>query len=888
MAHLQVKSSFRHRHALKTTDTTAPYSMAWNTTAETNASHTLTARASDDAGNVTTSSGTNVTVDNTAAPTTSVTAPVAGATVSDTSVAFSASASGGEPISRVEFFVDGNRLADDTTAPYSVVWNTLDQTVPSYDGQHALTTKAYDSVGRVAGSSGITVPTANTTSTKFNAGFSPTEIPQAVTYDPSGGPQEKAGVDVTVTNGSALTWLASDVVLRYRWYSPDATPVVDGPDVSLGTDLPAGQARTLRGVLVDPPALPDGVSKAQYKLRFDLHSNASAAWFAAKGNLPNENPVIVNKALVRDALGLEPYYQYVSEDVGAGMQHLVNVANGNSLLRWQPLSSTGRGLDTTLDLTYNTLEKKCECQGGNNWSVGISTLTRLGNPIDIHPNRADEIAGRSNKFIEFTDADGTTHRFTDSNSDGYWEAPAGQHLYLRVYSTTDPTEKWALTTPARVTYFYDVDGYPTSVQDGNGNTITFTETAVAPADDPGGVRKHITAVTDAGGRSYTISYWTKADAKKPQVRGKIKRIADHSGHPLDFDYYEDGNLLRITERGGTKADGSFLPDRSFVFTYTTSDGSEPAIPNAADRANPDPKTSNESTRIYSVRDPRGNETTFAYLGPGDGTDRWKLSSRTDRAGATTSFAYDTTSRVATVTLPLARVWKYGYDTEGKVRTITNPKDQVTTQDWSADRMLTKVTEPTERYTERAFNDNGLVTDEWDELRNHTIYEYGNIAVDGNDASTKWEAGRTIPHLSQLTRLTTPKGAATEAPDDYQTSYVYDANGNLTSVTDPERFVTRYFYNANGTLARTADPNDHTTTYVSYDANGLATETRDAKGQTTRLGYDADGNQLWLQDPLHALDTGPNAREYRRTSTTTASIALERRASRSRRARRAGR
>jgi RHS repeat-associated protein len=840
--------------ALKSTDTVAPYSMTWNTTLETNASHSLTARATDDAGNVTTSPATSVTVDNTAQPTTSVTAPAANATVSGPAVAFSANASGGRPISRVEFFVDGVRLADDTVSPYSVTWNTLDQAVPSYDGTHSLTTKAYDSVGRIATSSGVTVTTANTTGSKFKAGFSPTAIPQVVTYDPTVATQDKSGVDVTITNSSAVTWLASDVVLRYRWYSPDATPVVtDGSDVLLGSDLPAGQSRTLR-VLVDPPTLPDGVDRAQYKLRFDLYSKTSLAWFADKGNPPNENPVIVNKALVRDALGLESYYQYVSEDVGVGMQHLVNVANGNSLLRWKPLNSAGRGLDTKLELTYNALEKKCECQGGNNWSIGISTLTRFGNPIDIHPNNADTIAGRSNKFIEYADADGTTHRFTDSNSDGNWEAPAGEHFYLRVYSTTDTTKKWALTAPDRVTYFYDVDGYPTSVQDKNGNTLTLTESTVAPADDPGGVKKHITAVTDAGGRSYNVTYWTKADAKKPQVRGKIKRIADHSGHALDFEYYEDGNLLRIIERGGTNADGSFLADRTFVFTYTTSDGSGPAIPLAADRVNPDPKTSNESTRIYSVRDPRGKETTFAYLGPGYGTDRWKLASRTDRGGVTTTYGYDTTNRVTTITLPLSRVWKYGYDTEGKVTSITNPKNQVTTQTWSSDRQLTKVTEPTGNFTERAFNANGLVTDEWDQLRNHTTYEYENVAVDGNDVSGKWEAGRTIPHISQLSKQTIPKGGVT--------AFFYDTKGNLLRLTDPLNYVTTYTYNPDGTLASETDANNHTTTYVAYDANGLATEIRDAKSQTTKFGYDVDGRQVWVQDPVHASDTGANPREYR--------------------------
>lgn len=48
------------------TDTTSPYSMSWNTTTATNGSHTLTATASDAAGNTTTSSSVTVTVNNTA------------------------------------------------------------------------------------------------------------------------------------------------------------------------------------------------------------------------------------------------------------------------------------------------------------------------------------------------------------------------------------------------------------------------------------------------------------------------------------------------------------------------------------------------------------------------------------------------------------------------------------------------------------------------------------------------------------------------------------------------------------------------------------------------------------------------------------------------------
>jgi len=50
-------------------DTTAPYTLSWDTTAASNASHSLTATARDAAGNQTTSTAVSVTVDNTAPPT---------------------------------------------------------------------------------------------------------------------------------------------------------------------------------------------------------------------------------------------------------------------------------------------------------------------------------------------------------------------------------------------------------------------------------------------------------------------------------------------------------------------------------------------------------------------------------------------------------------------------------------------------------------------------------------------------------------------------------------------------------------------------------------------------------------------------------------------------
>jgi hypothetical protein len=53
---------------LLSTDTTTPYSASWNTTVATNAAHSLTARASDAAGNQGTSSAIGVTVNNGSPP----------------------------------------------------------------------------------------------------------------------------------------------------------------------------------------------------------------------------------------------------------------------------------------------------------------------------------------------------------------------------------------------------------------------------------------------------------------------------------------------------------------------------------------------------------------------------------------------------------------------------------------------------------------------------------------------------------------------------------------------------------------------------------------------------------------------------------------------------
>ena len=138
-------------------DTTAPYSISWNTTQDPNGSHTLSAQASDPAGNSATASIAVTVANDGVPPTVAITAPTAGATVSGTVEVTATASDDSAQVASVQFKLDGQNLgAADTTAPYSISWNTTQTT----DGSHTLAAKALDPSGNSATNS-IAVTVSN-------------------------------------------------------------------------------------------------------------------------------------------------------------------------------------------------------------------------------------------------------------------------------------------------------------------------------------------------------------------------------------------------------------------------------------------------------------------------------------------------------------------------------------------------------------------------------------------------------------------------------------------------------------------------------------------------------------------------------------------------------
>ena len=91
-------------------------------------------------------------------PTTSITSPANGATVSGT-VTVAASAGDNVGVTRVELYVDGALIGTDTSSPYQIAWNTTTAT----NGSHGLQTRAYDAAGNVGSSAVVSVTVSNAT-----------------------------------------------------------------------------------------------------------------------------------------------------------------------------------------------------------------------------------------------------------------------------------------------------------------------------------------------------------------------------------------------------------------------------------------------------------------------------------------------------------------------------------------------------------------------------------------------------------------------------------------------------------------------------------------------------------------------------------------------------
>jgi hypothetical protein len=187
--------------------------------------------AYDVAGNASTPSNqaSGIALGDTVPPAVSITAPANGATVNGT-IAITATATDSGGVAGVQFRANGSNIGgEDTSAPYSVSWNT--STVPN--GSYALTAVARDAAGNTTESQPVTVTVSNSTQT-------PSGLVAAYGFNEGAGSQ---ALDATgaghVGSITAATWTTAGQTggaLTFNGTSARVT-VADAPDLDFTTGM---------------------------------------------------------------------------------------------------------------------------------------------------------------------------------------------------------------------------------------------------------------------------------------------------------------------------------------------------------------------------------------------------------------------------------------------------------------------------------------------------------------------------------------------------------------------------------------------------------------------------------------------------------------------------
>jgi RHS repeat-associated protein len=321
-----------------------------------------------------------------------------------------------------------------------------------------------------------------------------------------------------------------------------------------------------------------------------------------------------------------------------------------------------------------------------------------------------------------------------------------------------------------------------------------------------------------------------------------------------FEYGDTANPGRITRIIPPRGNTGGSPDYSYATTFAyASSGSQVGM-------------------LQSVTDPLGNKRTFTFDAVAHETSMVDENGNApggNPAGHTWSYSYDNEDRLLTTLTPPASGGAalqtiFRYDPAGNRIVAFDANGQVTKYSYDSRNLLSEVDESPGIWTDPNATPSLLY---------RTTYAYDDLGLLSRvtratgDAANERATDTGYDGLFRLRRETQyPQWPLTNAT--LITTYAYDANGNLSSITDPLPKVTNLAYDPLNRLSSITYTDGTPNVSYTYDANGNRRSMTDATGTTSYLvdelgrltsvtspgprvvgyRYDLDGNRTKLIYP----------------------------------------
>ena len=344
---------------------------------------------------------------------------------------------------------------------------------------------------------------------------------------------------------------------------------------------------------------------------------------------------------------------------------------------------------------------------------------------------------------------------TAKYTDGILKVHTHNTTLMIVNENNSPFAKgWTLAELQRL-YYTSANVY--MIAEGEGSAVQFPTLGVPAAD--------FSVLTYAGG-IYTRTY---PDGSKAVFSGtgKLTSLVDLFGRATTFTYDGSGRVSEIADPMAASSSGA----PRYVFTYGGSGLSAIAESNGPGPARTTSITIGSNGSIASITDPDTVSTSFSY----DGSNR--LSTVTDRRGGVTTLGYDAvTWKLSQITMPQVSIDAGGGST-------TNASPVISYTPWQSvglPRVSTSSSSPAPATT--TVEVNASITDPMSRVTHFTVDRWGQPLSESDPI------GRTTTfvrwkHLAK--KMTYPDGSAD--------TLAYDTSRGLLTMSQPAGRAATYFH-----------------------------------------------------------------------------------------------